>query len=140
MLRESLHNYIANVKEAASILRILVSESETVKSILNGLNPETRSCLVLCERPSTFLGLEKLSIQVMKVKYTDKQRSSAELGSTNEKAKFIFPICYYCKKPGHILAKCFKRKANESWTSALKASQANSSKFSSGNPTNSKNS
>ncbi|KAJ8891582.1 hypothetical protein PR048_004110 [Dryococelus australis] len=73
---EPLASHIADVKEAAIVLRLLVSEAEVVSTIVDGLNPVESSRAVFSYRPHTFPDLDTFCINSTDVAFTDQTRES----------------------------------------------------------------
>jgi len=130
---ERLSNFIAAVKEAGRVLRLEISEADTVQVILEGLNPEERSRLALSARPNSFLELDRLCIASHSVQLSDSQRQSLEYypspeishrsgqnhrprssGHVMNIGEPVWnrsqgrgrPVCYGCGRAGHIRRFC----------------------------------
>lgn len=69
--RETLASFIASIKWVAKVLRIGLSESAVVDTILEGITPEERSRMVFATRPNSYAELDKLSVTSRMVAYTD---------------------------------------------------------------------
>ena len=76
-VRETLSEYVAQVKRAGRVLRLGLPEADMVKIILDGINPEERSRLVFAGRPSTYLELDRLCVTARSVQFLDRQREQA---------------------------------------------------------------
>lgn len=72
---EMLAHYISEVRENSQVLRVNLTETEVVETILIGLSPAERSRLALMPRPCNFFQLEQLCIHSANVWFSDKQRS-----------------------------------------------------------------
>lgn len=128
---EPLPSYILSVKEAAQVLLLEATESEVLNCIIEGLNPEVRSCLNFCNRPTTFAELDRLCVQVMNVQFTDGQRSNHSTG-VRPAIKFSRPnlnnvVCHHCKEVGHIRPACpkFKIESTQSTSGGYGGRRAN---------------
>ena len=68
---EPLSIYVSEIKEAAQVLRLPITEREVVNNIVSGLSAQTRSCLIFCDRPSTFAHLDKIHMEVANFQFID---------------------------------------------------------------------
>lgn len=112
---ERLPEYIAEVKENACILQLRVSEREVVDTILEGINFRTRSCATFCQRPTNYVELDALCIQIMNIDFVHQGNLSQPVLSRGYPS-FPTPrhrtpgnnpvICYFCRKPGHTKPHC----------------------------------
>ncbi|XP_063227204.1 uncharacterized protein LOC134533635 [Bacillus rossius redtenbacheri] len=73
---EPLAVYVNEVKEAAAIFRLQVSEQEVINTILDGLSPEERSRLVFLSKPSSFSELDRMCIHSQNVRFADYHRNT----------------------------------------------------------------
>lgn len=139
---EPLASFIISVKEAAQVLLLDVTEKDVVNNIIEGLNPEVRSCLVFSSRPSTYAELDRLCVEVMNVQFTDAQRG-VHASNIRPPIRFASPnvkrsvICHFCKEAGHIRPMCPKFKAFNN--SSPRAEHLNKNKFSPSGTSSSKN-
>ena len=109
---EPLSTYISEIKEAAQVLRLPVTEREVVDNIVSGLSAQTRSCLVFCNRPSTFADLDKICVEVANFQFTD--QTTANRGPANPPANAGLRedrrLYYHCKEEGHVRRYCPRMK------------------------------
>lgn len=118
---EGLGVYVAAVKEARRVLRLPISEADTVSLILEGICPQERSRLVFSGRPSSFAELHQLCITSQSVQFADQQRAvvdQATAASAHGLVRSVVgpelhvteenrgPICYACGRRGHIRRFC----------------------------------
>lgn len=75
---ERLAKFLADVKEAARVLRVPFTEQQFVTTIITRLSPEERSRLALVDKPRTFTDLEHCCIHASNVWYADQNRREAE--------------------------------------------------------------
>lgn len=73
---ERLANFIAEVRQAARVLKVDLTEFELVETILSRLSPEERSRLALISRPRNFTELEQCCIYSSNVWYADQNRKN----------------------------------------------------------------
>ena len=72
---ESLAHFISSVKDAARILRLGLSESDVIHTILEGVTPEERSRLTFAVRPQSFIDLDRLCAESTTIRGNDDIRA-----------------------------------------------------------------
>lgn len=125
---ETLIDYVRDIRLYARILRVECTEVQIVNIILDGISPETRSCVVFENRPSDFKTLESLCIKVMAISQCDalrlketksdssdsrnqsnvvsRQHASHNTQNSTVRNSFKSKLCFTCGKPGHIARFC----------------------------------
>lgn len=68
---EELSHFVSNVKLAAKVLKISMTEREIVDVILECITPESRARLLFCHRPTSFGELSQMCATVGAVQYND---------------------------------------------------------------------
>ncbi|XP_039284238.1 uncharacterized protein LOC120351356 [Nilaparvata lugens] len=117
--QEPLCSYIVSIREAASLLRINLSEAEIVHTICSGLNPAERSRLIFQERPTTFQALNEMSVLSQNLSFADNERAyveSSRIGSVRQTSTAYGHrdrTCYECGKRGHIAMNCRSKSAQQ---------------------------
>ena len=71
---ESLSAYAESIKDAATVLRLALSETEVVAVIMDGLSPSQRSRLVFQKLPVTFRELDQLGTYEYNIRVADRAR------------------------------------------------------------------
>lgn len=125
-LGEPLAAYVRAVRDAALVLRIEESESQTVARIVEGFTPDQRARFLFQTLPTTFRELERLEIVDRNVMYADQSRQGAStarppavfsseqrkagipgqpLVSANDRSRNQ-PRCYSCGQKGHLQRHC----------------------------------
>ncbi|KAG8284862.1 hypothetical protein J6590_093264 [Homalodisca vitripennis] len=123
---ESLAKFVAEVRDTDRVLRLDIPESTVVTTILEGLNPEERSCLAFAGRPSTFSELDRLCIASRSVQFADRQGAERNNHRSIQPSRAVtavqnpvdwlhhsgglrLPICYACGERGHTRRECPRR-------------------------------
>ena len=125
-LGEPLAAYVRAVRDAALVLRIEESESQTVARIVEGFTPDQRARFLFQTLPTTFRELERLEIVDRNVMYADQSRQGgstarppAAFSSEQRKAGIRGQPsvsandmsrnqsrCYSCGQKGHFQRHC----------------------------------
>jgi methionyl-tRNA formyltransferase len=127
---ETLAQYFQSIRDAAQVLRIKESEAQVVQRIIEGLNPTQRACFVFQGPAVSFAQLEfividrniafadrtrepvaAVSSRAVKVQATSDDVTLKTLrgGTSKTPTPGKRPVCYHCRKVGHIQRNCFAR-------------------------------
>jgi hypothetical protein len=112
--KESFQAYASSIRDAATVLRLPVSDQELIDNILDGLSPLQRSRLAFQKRPSSWAEVDRLCIHDQNIFFADSvrpteaplNRAGTSQFASSPNAQASRPranlVCFYCKKPGHI--------------------------------------
>jgi hypothetical protein len=127
---ESLSTYAQSIKDAATVLRLSLSETEVVAVVMDGLSPSQRSRLVFQKLPVTFRELDQLCIHYHNIRFGDQARCQAVPSdyrtgmnrrtepptgdivagvSTTSYGQARQKRCFYYNKVGHFRKSCRSR-------------------------------
>lgn len=108
--RESLHQFVHDIKEVAQVLLINKNEKEITELILEALSPEVRNCLVFASKPQNFDDLDGLCAQVNNTLFIYRERQVQETREIRSEREFrpfrSTPVCHRCGQRGHISPQC----------------------------------
>ena len=124
---ESLSAYAESIKDAVTVLRLALSETEVVAVITDGLSPSQRSRLVFQKLPVTFRELDQLGTYDHNIRVADRARGQAVPNdyrtgmnrwtepptddivaevSTTSHGQVRQRRCFYCNEVGHLRRSC----------------------------------
>jgi hypothetical protein len=128
--KEPLSNYVEDIKEAASVLRLFLSESQVVANIIDGLSPSRRSRLVSQQAPVSYEDLSRLCVHDHNIPFSGDLRGQrnanrraaglqyhprasanefvASMASANNNS-VTRKRCFYCRQLGHLFRDCRER-------------------------------
>lgn len=114
---ETLSRYIESIRLSCLALELNIQESEVVQLILEGMRPQDRGSLVLCDRPRSFTDLRQVVFTVESTKFADAARAGSMVAdrqiqgggeshdpATTDSRRWI--TCYRCRQPGHMVRNC----------------------------------
>lgn len=125
---ESLAGFVSSVRHARELLRLGLSEQDTVEVIIGAMTPAERSRLVFSDKPRSFADLDRLSVASHSIEFTDRQRllvpkhNPKEIPvlaiNENEKSQTNTyrpsPTCFGCGRRGHIRRFCHLERSSGS--------------------------